>query len=101
VEDDKNTFPVYIDRSKLVGDFKDVIKEKNPNAFANVDAKDLQLWQVNILRNDVQKTNFREVGEELDELDEVGDYWKVEPPKRHIHVIIARPPGKYYGIVVG
>jgi hypothetical protein len=44
----ENAFAVEIDTTKLVSFFRDAIKEKNTQAFANVDAKDLKLWKVDI-----------------------------------------------------
>ena len=39
----ENAFAVEIDTMKLVSFFRDAIKEKNTQAFANVDAKDIKL----------------------------------------------------------
>ena len=44
----ENAFAVEIDTTKLVSFFRDAIKEKNTQAFANVDAKDIKLWKVDI-----------------------------------------------------
>ncbi|PKK58023.1 hypothetical protein RhiirC2_857969 [Rhizophagus irregularis] len=44
----ENAFAVEIDTTKLVSFFRNVIKEKNTQAFANVDAKDIKLWKVDI-----------------------------------------------------
>ncbi|EXX72530.1 hypothetical protein RirG_068450 [Rhizophagus irregularis DAOM 197198w] len=43
-----NAFAVEIDTTKLVSFFRDTIKEKNTQAFANVDAKGIKLWKVDI-----------------------------------------------------
>ena len=43
-----NAFPVHIDGNSLVGDLKKVIKAENAQTFANVDAKDIKLWKVEI-----------------------------------------------------
>jgi hypothetical protein len=39
-------FPVKIAKDGNIGALKDLIKEKKPRAFQNVDADDLDLWQV-------------------------------------------------------
>ncbi|RGB21790.1 hypothetical protein C1646_777246 [Rhizophagus diaphanus] len=44
-----NAFPVHIDSNQLVGDLKKAIKAENPQTFASVDAKDIQLWKVEIV----------------------------------------------------
>lgn len=43
-----NTTAVDIYREKLVSHLKEAIKAKNPQTFANVDAKDIKLWKVEI-----------------------------------------------------
>ncbi|PKY33153.1 hypothetical protein RhiirB3_344105 [Rhizophagus irregularis] len=43
-----NAFPVDIDKDRLIGHLKEAIKTKNPQTFANVDAKDIKLWKVSI-----------------------------------------------------
>ncbi|CAG8681364.1 277_t:CDS:2, partial [Paraglomus brasilianum] len=61
-------------------------------AFANVDAKDLKLWKVEIPDDrDSELANPAYV--ELLATRDVGDYWtkKSPPPKRHIHVIVEPP----------
>ena len=44
----ENAFAVEINTTKLVSFFRDAIKEKNTQAFANVDVKDIKLWKVDI-----------------------------------------------------
>ena len=43
-----NAFAVDIDSEKLVSHLKEAIKGKNAQTFANVDAKDIKLWNVKI-----------------------------------------------------
>ena len=43
-----NAFPVDIEKEQLVGHLKKVIKAEQPQTFANVDAKDIKLWNVKI-----------------------------------------------------
>ncbi|PKY48906.1 hypothetical protein RhiirA4_235906 [Rhizophagus irregularis] len=43
-----NAFAVDIDSGKLVSHLKKAIKAEQPQTFANVDAKDIKLWNVKI-----------------------------------------------------
>jgi len=43
-----NAFPVDIDRNKLVGYLKEVIKAKKPLTFRDVEADEIKLWKVEI-----------------------------------------------------
>ncbi|CAG8629951.1 6373_t:CDS:1, partial [Dentiscutata heterogama] len=43
-----NAFEVDIEKGKSISKLKETIKAKNRQAFANVDAKDLKLWKVEI-----------------------------------------------------
>ena len=43
-----NAFNVKVNKTEAVSELRDAIKEKNTQAFANVDAKDIKLWKVNI-----------------------------------------------------
>ena len=43
-----NAFAVDIDSEKLVSHLKEAIKGKNAQTFANVDAKEIKLWNVKI-----------------------------------------------------
>ncbi|RGB23523.1 hypothetical protein C1646_774366 [Rhizophagus diaphanus] len=62
-----NAFPVHIVGNSLVSDLKEAIKSKNLQTFANVDAKNIQLWK----------------------------YWSDKPPKKHIHVLVEPPVPNY------
>jgi len=93
----KNAFAVDINRNKLVAHLKDEIKQKNSNIFANIDAKDLQLWKVetpfNAAHINIKIANFPEdKKEELIAPMQIGDYWKDRPSNNHIHIIV-HPPG--------
>ena len=88
-----NAFAVDIDSGKLVSHLKDVIKEKNTQTFANVDAKDIKLWKVKIpgdQDDQLRNLNLKD-SEELLAINDIGDYWPTTPPKKHIHVIIKLP----------
>ena len=99
----ENAFAVEIDTTKLVSFFKDAIKEKNTQAFANVDAKDIKLWKVDIsleeenekleLVNTKINVNIKEDlgGEELPPLSKISKHFTSQPTDEHIHIIVQRP----------
>ena len=41
----ENASNVKVNKTEAVSELKDAIKEKNTQAFANVDAKDIKLWE--------------------------------------------------------
>ena len=88
-----NAFAVDIDSEKLLSHLKESIKGKNAQTFANVDAKDIKLWKVEISGDhDDQLGNLSlKDSDELLAINEIGDYWTEKPPKRHIHVIVKLP----------
>ena len=88
-----SAFPIHIDGNSLVGDLKEVIKEKNAQTFANVDAKDLKLWKKEIPddQDDLLSNLILNDEPELLATREIGDYWTEKPPKRNIHVIVEPP----------
>ena len=99
----ENAFAVEIDTTKLVSFFKDAIKEKNTQAFANVDAKDIKLWKVDIsleepneklkLVNEKINVNIKDEleGEELKPLSKISKHFPSQPADEHIHIIVQRP----------
>ena len=101
----ENAFPVDIDTNKVktVGHLKDAIKEKNTQAFANVDAKDIKLWKVDIslekenkkleLVNTKINVNIKEElgGVELLPLSKISKHFTSQPADEHIHIIVQRP----------
>ena len=88
-----NAFPVHIDGNSLVGDLKEAIKAKNPQTFANVDAKDIKLWKVPISDDhDDQLRNLSlEDSDELLAIRKISKYFPDSPPEEHIHVIVKLP----------
>jgi len=88
-----NAFEVDIEKGKSISKLKEAIKAKNRQAFANVDAKDLKLWKVEILDDRDSELANPALDVELLATRDVGDYWtkKSPPPKRHIHVIVEPP----------
>ncbi|GBC01523.1 hypothetical protein RclHR1_04210009 [Rhizophagus clarus] len=62
-----NAFPVDIEKDQLVGHLKKVIKAEQPQSFANVDAKDIKLWKVEI--------GGDHLSDQLKNLKLNSDYW--------------------------
>jgi hypothetical protein len=53
-------FTVEIPKNKNVSILKDLIKEKNPSSLGNVDAKNIDLWQVSFPIDDLE-TELRNI----------------------------------------
>ncbi|KAF9917484.1 hypothetical protein FBU30_000739 [Linnemannia zychae] len=95
VDGDKVSFEIDIDPNKTVTRLKDLIKDKIPDTFNGLDAKDLTLWKVSIPvapKNERKEISLADVPQkdELDETDDIVDI--TEPPsKKTIHIIVRRP----------
>ncbi|GET63117.1 kinase-like domain-containing protein [Rhizophagus irregularis DAOM 181602=DAOM 197198] len=85
-----SAFAVDIDREKLVSHLKDAIKEKKQNDFAGIDADRLKLWKVSIPgdQDDQLRNLILQDSDEMLAINDIGDYWPISPPKKHIHVIV-------------
>ena len=88
-----NAFPVDIEKEQLVGHLKKVIKAEQPQTFANVDAKDIKLWNVKIpdVQDDLLSNLTLQDKDELLATRDIGDYWTEKPLKKHIHVLVEPP----------
>src|SRR3954453_11411326 len=98
-----NAFNVKVNKTEAVSELKDAIKEKNTQAFANVDAKDIKLWKVDIsleepneklkLVNEKINVNIKDEleGEELKPLSKISKHFPSQPADEHIHIIVQRP----------
>src|SRR5688572_330674 len=88
-----NAFPIHIDGNSLVGDLKEVIKAKNAQTFANVDAKDIKLWKVPISDDHVDllsNLSFQD-SDELLAIRKISKYFPDSPAEEHIHVLVSPP----------
>ncbi|GBC33571.2 uncharacterized protein OCT59_007697 [Rhizophagus irregularis] len=112
----ETAFPVKLPSDKKVGELRELITKINPISFANIDAKDLILWQVSISDEDVKKMkilntkppsdiNIEELeGKVMFSRKEIKFYFSEDPVDEHIHIIIIRPQlpattvGPYQGI---
>ena len=93
-----NAFPVKIESSKTIGDFKDLIKTALSPQYDDIAAKDFTLWRVSIpvVPANRHKPIFLNEAESLVELDPTYDVSEVFPsrgklPKKMIYVIVQRP----------
>jgi hypothetical protein len=61
--------------------------------FAGVDADKLKLWKVEIGGDhlDDQLKNLKLGNDELSAINEIGDYWTENQPKKSVHVIVEPP----------
>jgi hypothetical protein len=102
--DAENAFKVVIEKDKDINDLKKAIKEENTPAFDHVAAQDLVLWRVNIPISEkstfeLLKSNKADIEEDLMgvkiryPMTEIGEEFGVQPLKKHIHILITRPPG--------
>src|SRR5579871_85310 len=58
VRGSSSAFYITIDRNNFIIDFKDAIKNKKPNVFANVDADQLVLWK---LKNPADESHISDI----------------------------------------
>ena len=88
----RRAFPVKIASSDTVGELKKLIKEENPKALGDFDAKDLKLWQVSIPDGDDAALRAF-AGVEEDELRATCDIGTRPRPKSTFTSLwSARPP---------
>ena len=98
-ESTRNAFKVKIGENEDVSDLRDEIKNKKPNAFANIDADKLTLWGVSIPFDNADATL---AGLELEDSDEKGTkklrptdristIFPGDPPENSIHIIVQPP----------
>src|SRR6266542_4798704 len=88
-----NAFTFDIEKDQLVGHLKKFIKAEQPQTFANIDAKDLKLWNVTIPgdHDDQLRNLILQDSDELLAINDIGDYWPEKPLKKNIHVLVSPP----------
>src|SRR3954470_9708443 len=88
-----NAFSVKISRDEPISELKDAIKGKNAQTFANVDAKDIKLWNVKIRddRDDLLSRLTLNDGDELLATKKISKYFPDSPLEEHIHVLVEPP----------
>jgi hypothetical protein len=85
-----NAFSVKISRDEPISELKKAIKAENVQTFANIDAKDIKLWKVEIPDNHDDQLSNLSLQDQNKPLAtrEIEDYWSEKPHKWHIHVIV-------------
>ena len=90
-----NVFSVKISRGEPIFELKKAIKAENPQTFANVEAKDIKLWSVNIpgehLDDQLKNLKLNE-SDELSAIKKISKYFPDSPAEEHIHVLVGPPP---------
>ncbi|KAG1907469.1 uncharacterized protein F5891DRAFT_1169607 [Suillus fuscotomentosus] len=87
-----NIFPVEIISTEVVGNLKDLIKEKNQHEFNNFDAKNLKQWKVDLPIDDTFDGNLNEL--ELDHkkplspVDGMFEVFDSPPQHKHLHIVM-------------
>ena len=92
-DDPDRMFTVEIPKNKNVSILKDLIKEKNPSSLGNVDVKNIDLWQVSVLVDDLHSKKPSTAGPKLRSDKLLSDVFPSELVINHVHVV-ARPPGQ-------
>ena len=95
-EDRKRIFSIEIGDDKTIGALKKSIKEEKKNAFKNVDADTLVLWEVSTrIDQDFKKRVDNLVLDDENSLmpdEELGDVFSHKPPAtKHLHIIVDQP----------
>ncbi|KAG0222145.1 hypothetical protein BGX31_009321 [Mortierella sp. GBA43] len=75
-------FPVDFNSDKAVGDLKEAIIRKKPNAFEHIDANDLVLWRVSIPDN--QRSAIT--------IDALGDKTELDKPRTRLSQVFPESP---------
>ncbi|PVF96573.1 hypothetical protein CPB86DRAFT_798762 [Serendipita vermifera] len=95
LEGDKSPFPIKIANNEAVGVLKEAIKDKNPNALANIDARSLVLYQIDVNDDDeilgnVQK-KMSESPKALKTTKELSAMYTSAPAKETVHILVQLP----------
>ncbi|KAF8917506.1 hypothetical protein BGZ58_005109, partial [Dissophora ornata] len=91
-----SAFPVEVSSDKTIGQLKDAIVAKKPNAFEHIDANDLALWRVTVPVDDDDEDppillDTLSEKKKLHPTDDLPDVFKETPLKKAIHILIERP----------
>src|SRR3954447_25989134 len=87
-DDPNNIFEVEIERNKSIGDLKEEIKKKEPNAFIDADID--KLLKIDILLGESDKLIEEVEVEEFDTTKRVVEYFSDEFSGKQIHIIVQR-----------
>ena len=89
-----HAFAVDISKNKFVFHLKKLILDERHDILSNVVAVNLNLWKANIPSNDANALESLDL-ENMEILQStwgIADYFRKQPAKRHIHVIVAPSP---------
>ncbi|KAG1893517.1 uncharacterized protein F5891DRAFT_985860 [Suillus fuscotomentosus] len=92
----RRIFPVDIERTEIVGDLKEVIKDKKRPEFDHVATDRLELWKVDLPINEMIEQNLNNLTldpmKSLSPVDEMVEIFPDAPPRKYLHIIIQCPP---------
>jgi Crinkler effector protein N-terminal domain len=94
-DDYHNGFIIKIADTETVSVLKEAIKEFKKTLFLNVDADELALWKASFPMDSRLGDNIRKVvleDEQLSPLDELSEIFSKSLARKHVHVIVGRPP---------
>ncbi|KAF9276351.1 hypothetical protein BGZ74_003672, partial [Mortierella antarctica] len=97
-ESTSNAFPVEVESTKTIGDFKKLIKVEKANDFSDVDADKLTLWRVSIPITDdddelpILLNNVTSDKKKLGPATRLSKVFPAELPEETVHIIVQRPP---------
>jgi hypothetical protein len=84
-------FTVKIPQVKNVSILKRLIKKENPSSLGNIDAKNIELWQVSFPVDDLEK--------ELGNINLAG-YLKLSPPSKKLTTFFTDVAHDYLHVIV-
>jgi hypothetical protein len=95
-EESRRVFEVDIGKQKSVAALKKAIKEEKSQAFRDIDADSLVLWNVSVPFNRSLKGNVEQLSlvddESLQPPDILVDVFPSGLEKRSVHIVVKRPP---------
>ena len=91
-DDATQVFPVNIMNTESIGTLKKAIKEENPQAFHNIDARSLAVWKVSIpvdrgLQESLANLDLTDETS-LSPVDDLLEVFPDLPPRKHLHIIV-------------
>ncbi|KAG2056542.1 hypothetical protein BDR06DRAFT_879707 [Suillus hirtellus] len=89
-------FPVDIERTEIVGDLKEVIKDKKRPEFDHIATDRLELWKVDLPIDEMIEHNLNNLTldpmKSLSPVDEMVEIFPDAPLRKYLHIIIQCPP---------
>ncbi|KAG1893776.1 uncharacterized protein F5891DRAFT_962503 [Suillus fuscotomentosus] len=92
----RRIFPVDIEQTEIVGDLKEVIKDKKRPEFDHVATDRLELWKVDLPIDEMIEHNLNNLTldptKSLSPVDEIVEIFPNAPPRKYLHIIVQCPP---------